>query len=305
MEFDLENPLVTSKDDPIADLFAAESDFMSSPLAGTANQATRQDTVSLLIQAQFAWSINPFLTYLAVNYVDRFLSKSEIPNGKPWMVRLLAIACLSLAAKMRKMDFSLSDLQRDEVLIFDGQTIHRMEMLVLGALEWRMRSITPICFINYFTAFFKPDQLPYLEALRHRAVETLFNAHNEIRVLEFKPSVIAASALLSAANELFPIQFASFQSAISASESVDKEKLVECLSVMNDVAMADCQSTFEMMSSADTPVTVLCGATHSTASESDPTVRSISDGRDVKKRRTGCGDGTAGALSRLGPKPNY
>lgn len=66
--------------------------------------------------------------------------------------------------------------QRDEGFIFDGQTIHRMEMLVLGALEWRMRSITPICFINYFTAFFKPDQLPYLEALRHRAVETLFNA---------------------------------------------------------------------------------------------------------------------------------
>lgn len=107
MDFDLENPLITSEDDPIADLFAVESDFMCSPLSGTAKQATRQDAVSLLsqvrtqkirstgslqmkksifvldlsdaFQAQFAWRIDPFLTYLAVNYVDRFLSKSEIP----------------------------------------------------------------------------------------------------------------------------------------------------------------------------------------------------------------------------------
>lgn len=303
MEFDLENPLISSEDDPIADLFAAESDFMSSPLAGTANQATRQDAVSLLIQ--FAWSIDPFLTYVAVNYVDRFLSKSEIPSGKPWIVRLLTIACLSLAAKMRKTEFSFSDLQRDEGLIFEGQTIHRMEMLVLGALEWRMRPITPICFINYFTAFFKPNHLPYLQALTNRAVQTLFNALNEIRILEFKPSLIAASALLSAANELFPIQFASFQSAILASEFVDKEMLMECLSVINDVAIADCQSAFEMMSGADTPVTVLCEATYlsSTATESDLTIGSISDDRDVKKRRTG-GD-TADALWARTETPNY
>lgn len=52
MEFDLENPLVTSKDDPITDLFASESDFMSSPLAGTANSAIRQDAVSSLIQVR-------------------------------------------------------------------------------------------------------------------------------------------------------------------------------------------------------------------------------------------------------------
>lgn len=81
---------------------------------------------------------------------------------------------------------------------------------------------------------------------------------------------------------------------------------MECLTVMNDVAMADCRSTFEMKSSADTPVTVLCGATDSTASESDPAVGSISDDRDVKKqRRTGSDAGTAGALSGLGPQPDY
>lgn len=80
-----------------------------------------------------------------------------------------------------------------------------------------------------------------------------------------------------------------------------QEKLIDCLSLTNDAAMVDSESTIEMVSSsADTPVTVLCGATDlsSTASESDLTVESISDDRDVKKRRTGEGPGgTAGALS--------
>ncbi|ONK74654.1 uncharacterized protein A4U43_C03F8760 [Asparagus officinalis] len=297
MEFDLENPLISNEDDLISDLFAAESDHMSS-FAGNVTQASRQNAVSLIIQAQFTWNLDPFLSYLAVNYIDRFLSKREIPSGKPWIERLLTIACLSLASKMKKVDFCLADLQRDEGFIFDGQTIHRMEMLVLGTLEWRMRSITPFCFINYFIAFFKPDQLPYLEALKNRALETLFLAQNEIKILEFKPSLIAASALLSAANELFPIQFNAFKSAISASEFVHKEKLSECLSVMIDVAMDSCESTFEMISSSNTPVTVLRGAHDLSATESDLTVGSKSDDRNVKKRRT------AAALSGLRLKPN-
>lgn len=41
-------------------------------------------------------------------------------------------------------------------------------------------------------------------------------------MLEFKPSVIAAASLLSAAHELLPVQFASFRSAISSCEFVNK-----------------------------------------------------------------------------------
>lgn len=44
----------------------------------------------------------------------------------------------------------------------------------------------------------------------------------EIKLLEFKPSVIAASALISAAHELFPIQSPSFRSAIASSHFVNK-----------------------------------------------------------------------------------
>jgi len=44
----------------------------------------------------------------------------------------------------------------------------------------------------------------------------------EIRLWEFKPSIIAASALLCASHELFPFQYPSFLKAIIDSSYVNK-----------------------------------------------------------------------------------
>lgn len=43
-----------------------------------------------------------------------------------------------------------------------------------------------------------------------------------MKVLEFKPSVVAASALLSAAFEFFPVQFPAFRSALASCEFVNE-----------------------------------------------------------------------------------
>lgn len=34
--------------------------------------------------------------------------------------------------------------------IFEAKTIRRMELLVLGALDWRLRSVTPFNFLSFF-----------------------------------------------------------------------------------------------------------------------------------------------------------
>jgi hypothetical protein len=44
----------------------------------------------------------------------------------------------------------------------------------------------------------------------------------DINLLEFKPSLIAASALLYASHELFPMQFLCFRKAISNCSHVNK-----------------------------------------------------------------------------------
>jgi hypothetical protein len=54
----------------------------------------------------------PLTAYLAVNYMDRFLSLHRLPQEDGWAMQLLAVTCLSLAAKMEEtLVPSLLDLQ--------------------------------------------------------------------------------------------------------------------------------------------------------------------------------------------------
>ncbi|KAK1260736.1 putative cyclin-D6-1 [Acorus gramineus] len=285
MDFDLENPLTSydeRRPDSFSSLFVAESEqslFDSRDFS----PSMRQDAVALIFQ--FALDIDPFVPYLAVNYLDRFLARQPVQGEKPWMVRLLSISCLSLASKMMKIDFSIADFQREEGFIFDAQTIRRMELLILGALEWRMRSVTPFCFLSFFLTFFSPNDPPLIASLKARASEILFKAQTgskcdetEHQLMMYKPSIIAATALLSASHELFPIQFPSFRDAISSCVYVNKEKLLMCWNLIQVLVMDGCDSAFVMDRSTDTPATVL--DRHCSSSESEKT-----DGRDSKKRR--------------------
>lgn len=88
---------------------------------------------------------------LAMNYFDRYISSVCFQREKPWMTRLLAIACLSLAAEVEETHVPLLwDLQVGESkYIFEAKTIMKMELMVLYALEWKMHPVTPLLFFNW------------------------------------------------------------------------------------------------------------------------------------------------------------
>lgn len=69
-------------------------------------------------------------------------------------------------------------LQSEGGFIFDSQTIQRMEMLILGALKWRMRSITPFSFLSFFISLLKLEDPVPRQALNARASEIIFKAQN-------------------------------------------------------------------------------------------------------------------------------
>ncbi|CAN1848441.1 CYCD4-1, partial [Linum perenne] len=63
-------------------------------------------------QVQAHFGFGPLCLYLSINYLDRFLSAYKLPKGKAWMMQLVGVACLSLAAKMEETEVPLSlDLQ--------------------------------------------------------------------------------------------------------------------------------------------------------------------------------------------------
>lgn len=69
-------------------------------------------------------------------------------------------------------------LQQVGGMIFDIETIKRMEFLILGELKWRMRSITAFSFISFFISFFKFKDLPLQQALKARATDIILRAQN-------------------------------------------------------------------------------------------------------------------------------
>lgn len=289
MEFDLEDPFTTLKQiesyDSITKLFSVESAHMSMQEDDSFFTAFRQDAIALFLQMQYSCNFDPFTTYLAVNYMDRFIFRKEIPRGKPCILRLLVISCVSLAAKMREKEFSSSDFQNEEGFIFDIQTIQRMELLILDALNWRMRSITPFSFIHFFMSFFNFKNASFNQVLKARATSIIFQAQNETTLLHFKPSTMAASALLLASHELFPLQFPSFKDSISSYEYINKEKLLNCFNAIQEMVINEGNES----SSTRTPLSILdwpCRKTESQSQSKSSTITSNSaEKREAKRRK--------------------
>ncbi|KAL4319184.1 hypothetical protein GQ457_18G014510 [Hibiscus cannabinus] len=104
----------------------------------------------------------------------------SLQQAKTWVLRIIAISCVSLAPKKSETDFSLTDFRGDGGFVFDAQTIERKEYAILGALKWRMRSITPFSFISFFTSVFKLKDPSLTQALKSDAVEIIFKAQTNI-----------------------------------------------------------------------------------------------------------------------------
>ncbi|KAK7246613.1 hypothetical protein RIF29_41483 [Crotalaria pallida] len=268
MEFDLQDPLACFKEHQysstttISQLFASESDHMPSPksLASSHSHLSfRCGAVSLILQVQFSCNLDPFVAYLAINYLQRFMSTQEIPQGKPWLIRLVAISCLSLASKMKNTPFSLSGIQK-QGCILEAQSIQKMELLILGALNWRMRSITPFPFLHFFISLAEFKDQALKEAIKERASEIIFNAQNDIKLLEYKPSTIAASALMYASHELAsPRQYSILRSSVSACEYLDEETLSKCFDLIQEMVRMEAKESVMDTSflCTETPMSVL------------------------------------------------
>ncbi|XP_022777376.1 putative cyclin-D6-1 [Durio zibethinus] len=322
--FDLEVPFTSLEEhhsDKISALFSSESDHMPSQNYFQSLKTSdfyvsfRQEAISLILQvvlvgqAQYSCNLDPYTPYLAINYMDRFISGQQMPQGSPWVLRLLVIACISLAAKMKEIHFSSSNFQREGGFIFDAPVIQRMELLILDSLNWRMRSITPFSFIYFFISLFELKDPPLTQALKDRATDIIFQARNEINLLEFKPSIIAASALLLASHELFPLQFPSFETSILSYEYVNKENLLKCFNAMQEMVINEMsESIVDTVSSSSirTPINVLdchCNKSESESSTSNMAATAMPGKREIKRRKLNgfCSESNRVKISQIQP----
>nr|XP_048319220.1 cyclin-D1-1 [Ziziphus jujuba var. spinosa] len=212
--------------------------FRSHPLDASA----RAESVAWILKVHSYYGFQPLTAYLSVNYLDRFLDSRRLPQTNGWPLQLLSVACLSLAAKMEEpLVPSLLDLQVEGAkYIFEPRTIRRMELLVLGVLDWRLRSITPFSFIGYFAC--KLDSTgTFLGFLISRATEIILSNIQEASFLEYWPSCIAAAAILSAAGDIPDFSMVNPEKAQSWCDGLSKEKIISCYRLMKELVLENDQ----------------------------------------------------------------
>ncbi|KAL1536756.1 cyclin-D4-1-like [Salvia divinorum] len=225
------------------------ADYLTKLRNGDLDVGLRREAIDWMLKACAHFSFGELCLYTAISYFDRFLSIYELPlsssekGGENWAVQLVAVACLSLAAKIEEVNVpSTLDLQAEvPKLLFEGKTIQRMEILVLNRLDWKIKAYTPCNFIDYYLRKMNEGGLP-LGLLISRSLRLILSTIEGIDFLEFKPAEIAAAVAMCVSGEM---QAMDIDKALSCLIGVDKGRVVKCLKMIEE-----CKSSMRGATSA-------------------------------------------------------
>ncbi|KAH0683916.1 hypothetical protein KY289_021668 [Solanum tuberosum] len=171
------------------------------------NQQIRTRAIRYIRRAGRIFQFSRRTLYRSVIYLDRFLAYRVIANGQLWAVRLIAVACLSLSAKMNDNIDDVPPLSDYPVGAYNisVNAIQRMEILVLVDFNWNMNCVTPFDFRIFFVSRFCRD-VTRLDITRITTARIIMSALRDLRLMNHRPSVVAAAATLVAVNRNFTIQ---------------------------------------------------------------------------------------------------
>eukprot|EP00123_Amoebidium_parasiticum_P012207 comp21192_c0_seq2/m.28774 comp21192_c0_seq2/g.28774 ORF comp21192_c0_seq2/g.28774 comp21192_c0_seq2/m.28774 type:complete len:243 (-) comp21192_c0_seq2:137-865(-) len=118
--------------------------------AGGVDDLQRDNVVSWLLALNAHMSFSEQTFFLAVNYLDRFLSAVKVRSGH---LQLLMAVCFLLASKVQEESDeqpTLAELVRVSNYAYGVSDLLRMETIVCEKLNWEFSSVTPLNFLHQF-----------------------------------------------------------------------------------------------------------------------------------------------------------
>ncbi|XP_050363492.1 cyclin-A1-4-like [Argentina anserina] len=161
--------------------------------------------IDWLVEVAEEFRLIPDTLFLAVNYVDRYLSGNAMKKQR---LQLLGVACMMIAAKYEEIHVP----EVDEFCYITDNTYFKDEVLqmesdVLNHLKFEMAAPTAMCFLRRFCSVAERTscEVPpvMFQCLAHYIAELSLL---EYCMLGFAPSLIAASATFLAKYILSPLQ---------------------------------------------------------------------------------------------------
>ncbi|KAK1426998.1 hypothetical protein QVD17_15680 [Tagetes erecta] len=153
----------------------------------------RLKAINWFIHSQRRFNFCIGTVFNAVNYVDRFIDMNKCHGWSYWMMELLSLTCLSIAIKFNETcPPSLREIQEGLEYCFEPKLIQKMELKVLKSLGWELDSITPYTYVELIDCELNREFKPFA---RSRLDEILLASSLDVKLLEYRPCVIAISGL--------------------------------------------------------------------------------------------------------------
>ena len=147
--------------------------------------------IDWLINVHTQFKLVPETLYLAINIIDRYLEKKEVPRSK---LQLVGITSLFIASKYEEI---YAPVVRDIVYICDGiyrrQEIVQCETNILTTLEFKITVPTPHTFLVRYLKAAHADK-----TMAQMACFILEGTLQSYELLQYLPSQLASAAVLIA-----------------------------------------------------------------------------------------------------------
>ncbi|XP_010452042.1 PREDICTED: putative cyclin-D7-1 [Camelina sativa] len=160
----------------------------------------RFQAVQWLIQTRSRLNLSYETVFSAANCFDRFVYMTSCEEWTNWMVELVALTSLSIASKFN--DVSTASLQELEMEglnhMFHQNTVLKMELIMLKALDWRVNSVTIYSFSQTLVSKIGVigDHLK-MNRINYHLLDDLC----DLKMLQYPPSVVAAAAMWDVLEE--------------------------------------------------------------------------------------------------------
>ncbi|GKB36456.1 cyclin A1,1 [Tanacetum coccineum] len=168
------------------------------------NPSMRAILIDWLVEVAEEYRLVPDTLYLTINYIDRFLSGNLMDRQR---LQLLGVACMMIASKYEE----ICAPQVEEFCYITDNTYFKDEVLemessVLNFLKFEMTAPTVRCFLRRFVrAAQGVNEAPSMH-LEHLASYIAELSLLEYDMLQYAPSLVAASAIFLARYVQSPLQ---------------------------------------------------------------------------------------------------
>lgn len=165
--------------------------------------------------------------HLAINYMDRFLSRVSI---KKTQFQLLGCVCMFLASKFKET----CPLPSENLVIYTDSSvttneITQWEMIVLNVLGWDLSAVTPYSILEHLLRSMKLEPTFNLETVKKHAETFCALAATEHIFSLKRPAVVAVACLGAALRGLNSNGLDNMLSSLQISTGVQLGAIKDCM----------------------------------------------------------------------------